>query len=126
MHRIVAVVDIGPAVFAELDLERDLSARTQPPHVLADKALRCRNGVVAAIDRNAFLEVQMDRVIPSAAAVDVGGGVTMPETTWMTMREANALADNLSRCGRKHFIARVGSPVASTMNHLVVWGQVLP
>src|SRR5215470_17497741 len=72
VHCVVAVVDIGPAIFAELDLERDLSGRTQPPHVLADEALRCRNGVVAAIDRNAFLEVQVDRVIPSAATVDVG------------------------------------------------------
>src|SRR5215831_11710395 len=72
MHRVVAVVDIGPAVFAELDLELDLSGRTQPPHVLADEELRCRNGVVAAIDRNAFLEVQVDWVIPTAAAVDIG------------------------------------------------------
>src|SRR5215470_11301900 len=56
VHRVVAVVDIGPAVFAELDLERDLSGRTQPPHVLADKTLRCRDGVAAAIDRNAFIE----------------------------------------------------------------------
>src|SRR5215470_319757 len=72
MHRIVAVVDIRPAVFAELNLERDLSGRTQPPHVLADEELRCRNVVVAAIDRNAFLEVQMNRVIPTAAAVDIG------------------------------------------------------
>src|SRR5215813_13489747 len=72
VHRVVAVVDIGPAVFAELDLERDLSGRTQPPHVLADEALCCRNGVVAAIDRNAFLEVQVDRVIPSAATVNIG------------------------------------------------------
>ncbi len=29
----------------------------------------------------------------------------MPESTRMTTREANALADNLSRCGGKHSIA---------------------
>src|SRR5262249_54303386 len=56
----------------ELNLERDLSGRAQPPHVLADEVLRCWNVVVAAIDRNPFLEVQMNRVIPTAAAVDIG------------------------------------------------------
>src|SRR5215471_2454344 len=88
VHRVVAVVDIGPAVFAELDLERDLSGRTQPPYVLTDEELRCRNGVVAAIDRNAFLEVQMDRVIPSAAAVDKG---PVLDGSWLLVLELNAV-----------------------------------
>src|SRR5215471_14851791 len=88
VHCVVAVVDVGPAVFAELDLERDLSGRTQPPHILADEALRCRNGVVAAIDRNAFLEVQMDRVIPSAAAVDKG---PVLDGSWLLVLELNAV-----------------------------------
>src|SRR5215470_14288184 len=72
MHRVMAVVDIGPAVFAELDLERYLSGRTQPPHVLADVQLRGPDGLIAAIERDALFEVQMNRVIPAAASVDIG------------------------------------------------------
>ena len=31
--------------------------------------------------------------------------MTMPDSTWMTTREATTLADNLSRCGGKHSLA---------------------
>ena len=48
VHRVVAVVDVGAAVLAELDLELHLAGRTQAPDVLAHQlfgrrdARRCR------------------------------------------------------------------------------------
>ena len=72
MHGVVAVVDVGATVLAKLHLERDLGlvCRTQPPHVLPDQALRCRNGGAAPVDGDAFLEVQMDGVVPAVATID--------------------------------------------------------
>src|SRR5262249_39643263 len=72
LHLIMAIVHIAPAVFAELDLERDRSGWTQPPHILTDEVLVRRRRLAAAVKRDAFLEVQMNRMIPAAATVDEG------------------------------------------------------
>src|SRR5262245_3757166 len=68
------MVDVGPAVLAELDLERDLPLAevAQSPDVLSDEAFVRRDRVGTAIDGDALLEVEMDRMVPTAAAVDVG------------------------------------------------------
>src|SRR5215470_12829303 len=52
VHRIVAVVDIGSTVFAELNLELDRpSARgTQSPDVLSDQPFGRRDGIAPAVD----------------------------------------------------------------------------
>src|SRR5262249_58583839 len=38
----------------------------------------CRNGSAAAVDRDALFEVEMDRVIPPAAAIDEGPVLDLP------------------------------------------------
>ena len=74
MNRIVAVVNIGPTIFAKLDLERDrLSAsRTQAPDILSDQPFVRRDRVASPVDGDAFPEVEMDRMVPTRAAIDIG------------------------------------------------------
>ena len=62
---VVAMVDIGAAELAEADLQLDLAAGPQPPDVLAHEPLRGRDRVAAAVDGDAFLEMQVDRDGPS-------------------------------------------------------------
>src|SRR5215471_10233057 len=64
VYRIMAMVDVGPAVFSELHLERNAPAWTQPPHVFSDQPLGRRDGIFPSIDGHAFLEVKMDRMVP--------------------------------------------------------------
>src|SRR5215471_12630546 len=78
MHGVVAMVDVGPAIFAELDLECDLARGAQPPDILSDQQFGRRNGTVSATHSDAFLEVQMDRVIPASAFIDVGPVLDIP------------------------------------------------
>src|SRR5262245_64202292 len=66
------MVVVGSAIFAELDLERDLARSTQPPDVLSDQPLGRRDRVVAPVHGGPLLEVEMDRMIPTSAAVDIG------------------------------------------------------
>src|SRR5262245_36890990 len=72
MHRVVAMVDVGPALLAELDLEPDAPIPAQPPDILPDQVLCRRNRVSAPVHGDAFLEVQMDGVVPAVTLVDVG------------------------------------------------------
>ena len=74
MDRVVAMVDIGPAELAELHLERDrpVASGAQSPDVLSDQSFGCRDGGASSVDRNAFFEVEMDRMVPAAASVDIG------------------------------------------------------
>src|SRR5262245_66686144 len=66
------MVHVGAAVLAELDLELHLPRRAQTPDVLAHQLLRRRNSRAATVHGDAFLEVEMDGVIPTAATIDVG------------------------------------------------------
>ena len=43
VHRIVAVIDVGTAILAKLDLERHAFASSQPPHILSHEQFGCRN-----------------------------------------------------------------------------------
>ncbi len=72
MHGVVAMLDIGTTIFAELHLELDLPTGTQPPNVLARQLFGCRDRGVSAIHRDPFLEMEVDRMIPAAAAVGIG------------------------------------------------------
>jgi hypothetical protein len=45
VHRIVAVIDVGTAILAKLDLERHAFASSQPPHILSHEQFGCRNGI---------------------------------------------------------------------------------
>src|SRR5262245_4371954 len=72
VHGVVAVIDVGAAILAELDLELHLAAGTQAPDVLAYELFRCRDGGAPPVHGDAFLEVQVDRVIPATAAIDIG------------------------------------------------------
>ena len=69
---VVAVVDVGAAVLAKLHLELHAPSRPQAPDVLAHEVLGGRKGGTTAVHGDAFLEVEVDRVIPAAAAVNVG------------------------------------------------------
>src|SRR5262245_22152333 len=66
------MVDVGAAVLAELDLELHLPGGPQAPDVLAHQVLGGGKRPAAAVHGDAFLEVEVDRVIPAAAAIDVG------------------------------------------------------
>src|SRR5262245_63108635 len=68
------MVDIGSAVFAELDLERDRPAagRAQPPDILSDQPFGRRDRISCPVDGDAFLEVEVDRMVPASTAVDIG------------------------------------------------------
>src|SRR5262249_1680294 len=73
VHRGGEMVDKGSAIFAELDLERDRppAGRTQSPDVLSDQPFGRRDRIASTVDGDAFLEVEMDRMVPAAAAVDI-------------------------------------------------------
>src|SRR4051812_25410720 len=70
MDRVVTVIDVGAAELAKADLEFDAAIGPQPPHILSDEQFGRRDRAGTAIYRDAFLEVKMDRVIPTAAAID--------------------------------------------------------
>src|SRR4029077_12893416 len=71
VHRIVAVVDIGSAVLAELNLERDLplAGGARSPDVFSDQPFGRGNCVGPAVDGDSFLEVEMDGMIPTSATI---------------------------------------------------------
>src|SRR5262249_40866002 len=46
--------------------------RPQPPHVLAHQVLACRQRRASPVHGDAFLEVQVDWMVPAATAIDVG------------------------------------------------------
>src|SRR5262245_7093258 len=70
VHRVMAVLHEHPAKVPELECDRDVSAGAQPPDILAaplpSRHVRRRS---VARERLAFLEVDVDRMIPAAAAV---------------------------------------------------------
>src|SRR5215471_3485337 len=72
MHIVVTMADIGAAIFAELDLERDLpvTGGAKSPDVLSHQPFGRRDRVVAAIERDAFFEVQVNGMVPASAAID--------------------------------------------------------
>src|SRR5580692_2841177 len=72
MDGVVAVVDVGTTVFTELDLELNATARPESPDVLALEVLGVGERSATAIHGNTFFEVKVDRMIPAAAAIDVG------------------------------------------------------
>ena len=65
MDRIVAVRDIGTAELTEANLKLDLAARPQSPHVFAGITLLGRDIGSSAVHSDTFLEVEVDRVIPT-------------------------------------------------------------
>src|SRR6185369_3306090 len=73
VHRVVAVLHEHPAPIPELHRDRHASARAQPVDVLA-AAFRRRDVAETAVagEDLAFLEVDVDGVIPAAAAVPEG------------------------------------------------------
>src|SRR5882672_6025594 len=70
VHGVVAVLHEHPAEVAELHGDRDAPSRAKPIDILASP-LRGRDGVriSVAVEDLALLEVDVDRVVPSAAAV---------------------------------------------------------
>src|SRR5437879_6105058 len=70
MCGVVAVLHEHPSKVPELQRDRDVTARAQPPDVLP-AALRCRDIARLAVagEGLALLEVDVDRVIPATAAV---------------------------------------------------------
>src|SRR5260370_31722561 len=68
----------GPAVLAELDLERNSPIGTQPPHVFSDQQLGRRYRTSPPIDGHAFLEVDMDRIVPASTAALQGPVLAVP------------------------------------------------
>jgi hypothetical protein len=78
VHRVVAMVDVGSAIFPELDLELHLTRGAQPPDVLSLDQFRRGDGIAPAVHGDAFLEMEMDRVIPTSAFVDVGPVLDVP------------------------------------------------
>src|SRR5262245_40459600 len=72
MHRVVTVGDVGSAIFPELHLERDLAAGAQAPDILSDQVFGRRERKTSPVQGDALLEMEVDRVVPTTAAVDQG------------------------------------------------------
>src|SRR5262249_58265136 len=60
------------AVFAELNLKLDGPRGTQSPDVLSNEQFGRGDRAVPPVHCDAFFEVEVDRMIPASAAVDVG------------------------------------------------------
>src|SRR5262245_5497119 len=72
------MVHVRSAIFTELDLEGNAPIGTQPPDVLSSQQFGRGNSSAAAVNRDPFLEVEMDRVIPLSSGIDVGPVLDVP------------------------------------------------
>src|SRR5262245_51737659 len=85
------MVDVGSAIFPELDLEghRPVACSAKSPHVLSDQLFARGNRVAPVLPAEhgyAFFEVEVDRMVPTSAAIDIG---PVLDLAWFRDQERN-------------------------------------
>src|SRR5262249_43178323 len=125
VHGVVAMVDIGTAVFTELNLELDGPGGAQSPDVLSNEPFGRGDRAVPPIHGDTLFEVEVDRMIPASAAVDVGpvldvSGLRVLERDPVGVHGMGGSSVDLDDPGERRLIRAVGDALTIGLTRVSV------